>query len=306
MITDIQSNNNLSLVAQVLHLAQVPDYVRQATPADAGVAMNKKANFFADPIDQRFPIHTKAACYLSRAYFEVQRDSLPETRQKSIESKLCQMEQMHKIAADTSRLTAVVEAERQNSPEAIDHRMSRKLASGAIRATPDSLIVIARHLAAGSPKLAEAPMSFTSRWVFDRQFHQLGTNIRALWNRYPQHKEAIFSLSAEVSKLSPRQQVEKLPEIASKLAAFEPDVTKIQRYLSEMPVAANTQIKLANSIFPESEVRHSLCQLHKLAGVPLVSLPLATPVPDWQERLEGLDQAKQQKLADHLIDSRGH
>ncbi len=304
MLTDIQSNNNLSLVAQLLHLAEAPEYVRRATPAEAGVAMEKHANYFADPINRCLPVHTKVACYLSRAYFEVQRDSLPEGRAKSIEDKLAHMEQVHEIASDCNRLKEVVESQKQNSPEAIDTRMGRKLASGAIQASPDSLIVIARHLAETCPKLAEHPMSFTSRWAFDEQFHNLGSNLRALHYRYPQHKQAIFDLAAEVEAMSPRKQLEEFPEIAAKLAAFEPNLKVLHNHLSKLPVAPGKQIKLAGCIFPEEVVAESLCSLHKIASVPLVRLPLATPVPGWQDQLESLDRGQQQKLADYLLDNR--
>lgn len=301
MIADVQSNSNLSLVARVLQLAGPPDYVRQATLTDAGAGIEKQASYFADPASCLFPIHTKVATYLSRAYFEMQRDELPRSRQQAIEAKIAEMEGWHKIAEDTSRIREVIASERANTPEAIDRNFSRKLASGAIAPKPDALITIARHLANTQPKLAESPFSFTSKWAFNRQFHNMDANLRALAHRYANHKTAIYELSEAVGRLTPRQQVEQLPAIANKMAEFEPNLTVLQRRLAEMPKADAPQVKLASFIFREGDVRSRLCDLHKLASEPLINAPINTPVVGWQDQLESLDNAQQQKLADFLL-----
>lgn len=285
----------------MLNLAQPPDFFRQATLSEAGVGIEKRAGYFADPAGYLFPIHTKVATYLSRAYFEVQRDSLPQSRRNEIESRLEEMEGQYKIASDTARIHEVVAAEKANTPEAIDKSFSSKLASGTIAPTPDALIVIARHLASAQPKLAESPFTFTSKWAFNRQFHNLDANMRALSVRYPGHKTAIYELSDEVGKMTPRQQVERLPEIATKMAAFEPDLSLLQRRLADMPKAAGPQIKLASYIFREGDVASRLCGLHKIASVPLINAPINSPVAGWQDQLEKLDNSQQQLLADFLL-----
>lgn len=301
---DYPNDPNLSLVARVLTLANAPDYVRQSPLAQLGET-GKTASFYADPTNRRLPVGTKAACYLSRAYFEVQRGSLTQSRQKAIDSRLSQMEQQYKIAEDTRRIREVIEDEERNRPEAMDASIRSKLAAGKIVAGPDALITIARCLLESSDKLASSPHSFANKWAFTQQFENFGSQVRSLWVKYPHCKEALFAVAKEIDELSPRQQVEQLPEIAKKLARFEPSAIKLHQLLYNMPPATASKLKIAGCIFKESEVAGRLCDLNKIAASPLIHQVLRTPVDNWQNKIEALPASEQAKLSEHLLAASG-
>ena len=77
---------------QVLHklgkLVELPDFVKSAAPATREAVAALPITGFADPVNRKFPVHTKAAAFMSQLYFLEARHRYPSQRAAAVQDKL--------------------------------------------------------------------------------------------------------------------------------------------------------------------------------------------------------------------------
>lgn len=78
MIIDLPSDKGLTHFHSLSRVLNLPEFVKEADFQEQIETKELPNGAFADPRDKKFPIHTKAAAYLSYAYFLKQLDKLSE------------------------------------------------------------------------------------------------------------------------------------------------------------------------------------------------------------------------------------
>jgi len=76
MVIDLPSDKGLAHFHAVSRILNLPEFVKQADFTQQVETNELPTEAFADVLDRKFPIHTKAAAYLSYAYFLSQQDGL--------------------------------------------------------------------------------------------------------------------------------------------------------------------------------------------------------------------------------------
>jgi hypothetical protein len=69
MVIDLPADKGLAHFHRITSVLNLPEFVKQADFEEQIATNDLPAGAFADPIDKKFPIHTKTAAYLSYAYF---------------------------------------------------------------------------------------------------------------------------------------------------------------------------------------------------------------------------------------------
>jgi hypothetical protein len=89
LILDQHDDGNLAEFVRLSRLYQLPDYVKKAAVSDLIPDETAPANYYADFRGQRrYPIHTKAATYVSTLYFLEKQAAFPPTIRKLIGERL--------------------------------------------------------------------------------------------------------------------------------------------------------------------------------------------------------------------------
>jgi len=76
MVIDLPSDKGLVHFHSISRILDLPEFVKQADFTEQVDINTLPAEAFADGMDRKFPIHTKAASFLSYAYFAQQKDGL--------------------------------------------------------------------------------------------------------------------------------------------------------------------------------------------------------------------------------------
>lgn len=86
---DQSGDHNLQAMHRFSKLYGWPQFVKDASLADDVICHDQRSNLYADPRAQRqFPIHTKAATYVSYAFFLENGSQLPPQVRKTVQSRL--------------------------------------------------------------------------------------------------------------------------------------------------------------------------------------------------------------------------
>lgn len=149
----------------------LPDYVKQAAPADTcRPPHDLPAQAFADPFSRRYPCHTKAATVLSHLFFKEFGSNLPASRWQVVNNNLTKRAQYWDIESD---LQAIAERRADSA------RISRA-----------SVYQV---------KLARADYTGEDTYVLDTQEHLkkaarwLRDNWSAIQQRYPYEERVKFA-----------------------------------------------------------------------------------------------------------------
>lgn len=81
-----------------------PSYVKEASQAETLNPEGLTDASYADIINRRFPIHTKAACYISSLYFLENRESIAPATREAISTRLAKAAMQHGISDDIADL----------------------------------------------------------------------------------------------------------------------------------------------------------------------------------------------------------
>ena len=76
MVIDLPSDKGLAHFHSISRILDLPEFVKEAEFTEQAETNKLPRDSFADSLDRLFPIHTKAAAYLSYAYFVKQRDTM--------------------------------------------------------------------------------------------------------------------------------------------------------------------------------------------------------------------------------------
>ena len=82
----------------------IPSYVKEASQAETLNPEGLSDASYADIINRRFPIHTKAACYISSLYFLENRENIPNPTREVISNRLAKAAMQHGISDDITDL----------------------------------------------------------------------------------------------------------------------------------------------------------------------------------------------------------
>lgn len=103
---DQTSDPNLSALHRYSKLYGLPDFVKSASAAAVYTPEEKKSRLFANPKNLEFPIHTKAATYVSRMFFINNRHELPEFMRERIDENLQKAAKYWGITKEIEQLEA--------------------------------------------------------------------------------------------------------------------------------------------------------------------------------------------------------
>ncbi|TMJ00974.1 MAG: hypothetical protein E6G97_18755 [Alphaproteobacteria bacterium] len=94
-------------------VAGLPDFVKKASEEDLVPPRGAGPDIFADPARGLLPCHTKAACWLSSAYFHEQRPALSKDVYAFISDRLEKMAAFHGISLGVKEARSKIESFRQ-------------------------------------------------------------------------------------------------------------------------------------------------------------------------------------------------
>jgi len=77
MIIDLPSDKGLTHLQSISRILDLPEFVKQADFGDQTETDDLPSSSYANQHDRKFPVHTKAAAYLSYAYFLTQKSDMP-------------------------------------------------------------------------------------------------------------------------------------------------------------------------------------------------------------------------------------
>lgn len=300
-IQDSQTDPALHLVAGYLQQQEIPDYVKKGDIESSDSFRGRTG--FAQPQHRRFPCHTKVACYLSHLYFHSQIDMFTDAQRRSVQESLDHHATNYGITPQTSKIASFFEVEKKLS----NRELSSKVASNAAQLPIADLVGYARGIVeaekSGDKTASVQPdvYNFMSKWAFDRQFVDLPMAVAILKRQHgkpemfndlhAKRRKGIWQEDTPGGKLAatPRQIYHHFPQlleaIGKKLPMLSRDELRVKvagfATFDEPVVELNGRWR-----FYEKDVLPILPKLHKLAGKPLVSDLLPTPLEDWQTNFE--------------------
>lgn len=96
-------------IYRITQLYPVPEYVKQASDVKLCGTADQEPHLFADQTGRNFPCHTKAATWLSMAFFLEKAASLPEHTREHVQRRLTAVAEHFGIGADLATLRTAVE-----------------------------------------------------------------------------------------------------------------------------------------------------------------------------------------------------
>lgn len=294
---DIRQNPNLSFIQDQIKNAELPAYVANAPLDELGVdADNIPASGFASTSDSTLPCHTKAACFVSRLYFEAQRPGLDSSLAEAVDAKLASFEVMHDIQQE--ELAKPIEAIKQasiqhNPPNMVHNRLQRLVNRSAEAVTPGEMIKACREL-----KKAGINSRMVNDWAFVAPMKSLQHHIEVLASNH--ESEKLASLATEMKTLTPRERQERLPEVADALFSELKMNQKVHKKLAEIPTQASYDLRLAGQEVPRDKVEPALTKVAELCKLPVFGELLQVPLPNWDQVVEQAPIDKQREILNLL------
>lgn len=276
----------------------LPDYVKNATLDQLGLDTDLPPERYAYQQDGRvaLPCHTKAACFLSRLYFETQRDELNSTQLRRCEAKLAAFEKLHAI--EPAEIKAAVNSMEQASKQAASPQLLASQAAMAYGKDPNRYPASELVLAARELKTAGASNQFINDWAFDRPLKRAGQQIRLMANQF--EDEQIAKLANRADHTPPRELPALMGELANELQRVTHSNVATQRKLAELAYHDNLPIRLLDRDIDPRKLLPHLPKIAMLTELPLLREPLRIPRDDWETTLEAAGPAVHRQILDSL------
>ena len=83
---DACDDTNHQILHRISRLVVLPDYVKKAAVTDPEQIAKLPNTVFADPVNRKFPLHTKAAAWLAQTYFTESRHLYPTADAAAVQS----------------------------------------------------------------------------------------------------------------------------------------------------------------------------------------------------------------------------
>ena len=298
-IYDAVNDPGFQTVAVHLQHIELPSYVREAD--DVAVKQAGGIHGFAIPKQRKLPCGTKAACYLSHAFFLAQRDSLPTAVQSEADKQLARFADMHGITADVSKLAQHMSPGTEKIASAVDvaRRLSHCGVENQDRQMPGELIRAARELVQGDKTARD--VTFCRQWVFDMPFNNLSQDIRLLKlaNKDQTQCDRLDVLSSKVAGMSQTKQLRAMDTIADALFLIMEHKTAAQTWNAMKNWHRNDipAVRVGRVDVPYTVLESKLAQIEAATGLPVVKPGLfALPVDNWVDVIEGCDPKQAQQI----------
>lgn len=102
---DQTQDSSFTLLHEYTQLyGDLPSYVKNASQEETLSPEGLTPTSYADMVGRKFPLHTKAACYISSMYFLENRDSLPIELRAPVANNLSKAAEQHGIVSDITKL----------------------------------------------------------------------------------------------------------------------------------------------------------------------------------------------------------
>lgn len=88
------------MLFKISKLVPMPDFVKNAAPADPNDSATLPRQIFADSINRKFPCHTKVATWLSQLYFLESRHMYPTRRASEVQDRISKAAAYFAISGD--------------------------------------------------------------------------------------------------------------------------------------------------------------------------------------------------------------
>ncbi len=292
---DILEDRDLSVVAQTLKTASVPDYVMSAHLDEFGVdqAIPDSAYAWQKGDRKYFPCHTKAACFMSRLYFDIQRPGVDSKQAELIDANLTHLAKVHGI--DPSEMASSLEVIKQasiqqDSPDELAKALNLMVLRDKNAFQPSQLIGAAREL-----KQAGAVGRVIDQWAFDAPLTNLNALTALAVNlRSPKLAELI----SELEQLPPRAWSQRMPEVADAIYVKTQSSDTTRRKLAALSYQSQPDVRLAGQNYSQGQLKPLLPKIATFVSDEIYSGLLGMPVADWPERLEKLSENQQRRIVD--------
>lgn len=292
---DIRQNPNLSFLQGRIKAAQLPAYTD--VPLDQlGVGETISDSAFADQVARTLPCHTKAACFVSCLYFEAQKDGLDSSTRQRVSAKLASMKKLHDIADE--------EIEEALDPDYMDEEEKK----AAIEKEANRLVTLARRdlnacdagqliAACRELKQAGASNSFIDDWTFSKPMKKLAYHVSAIAGGYfSPSQDEFFKKYAE---LTPAQQLERLPEAASKLNETM-DCKTVHAKLASIPTQAQHDLRILDRDVPRNLVQSCLPKIAAMTPLEVYLPGTSLPAVNWDTIIERSGRDTQRQIMEQL------
>lgn len=285
MLIDVVNDPGYQTVAGRLRSVELPDYVRQAD--DQAIKTAGGPHGFALSRTRKLPCGTKAACYLSHAYYYVQQDQLSPVERSEASQSLQRFAALHDIADDVGKLAQYLGPD-QSDKAASAVQVARQLSHCGVEnqehQMPGQLIRAARELLQGDKTARSA--DFCRRWCMDMPFKRLSQDIRALKlaRKDAEQKEQLDVLADKVSRLSQTQQLANIDKIADALHIIldHKTASATRDVLNDWPRQDVADVRVGRVNVPYVELESKLADIAMSTGLPVVKSGLISlPVSDW-------------------------
>lgn len=295
---DINSNPNLSKIAHLVGESELPDYVTSAALDNLGLEQEISPQGFAARIDGKnyLPCHTKAACVVSRAYFEVQRPTLDDKLAARISAKLGAFESNYGIETEiTKRIQKVASIANKAavSPDFQALLLERQFHRNPLSYLPSELIAASREL-----KTAGVVTGFTREWLFDQPLRHVA-HITETMAKNREHPK-IAEIGSKIAELPPRHQNSKLGELADELFRHEMSHYEVKKILNDIPRSDSFDIRLLNQDVPRSKVAAALDKIDVHTDLSVKVASFNAPKANWDEIIEQAEPHVQRRILDLL------
>lgn len=155
---DPTTDGNMSHLYHITSIMDLPAFVKSASIPTPEEVSHLPNTAFADRFNRQFPVHTKAACFLSYAYYTRQRDQLDKVAQQRLDSNFDAMGKFWEISGE---LTKVAESMQEKIEKVAatedDYAVVANIDGRNVKSLPintyDNILKSAAELIAGRKRL---------------------------------------------------------------------------------------------------------------------------------------------------------
>lgn len=252
----------------------------------------------------RFPCHNKVATFLSRLYFEIQREHMNSNQAEKVNAKIASFERSYAI--DSSEIESVTNQIKDSLSEPtlnqLAQRLNNKVASCCEMIPMGDIVKSAREL---SDKGCDH--GFVQKWAFGKPIVRIKQVMISIAHDMPgddeeskSKKEAALNAAYELSTLPHKQVQERLPEFLNKVASTPQEVLRTHKKLSTVPTQEEFDVFIDGKDYPRSLVKSKLPKIAALTNLPVITNGLMLPTARWEEIISTADKRTQRAVEDCL------
>lgn len=115
-VADACDDTDQRIFYRIRSLVEMPAFVKDAAFTDPADAVELPNAVFADPVRRKFPLHTKAATWLSQLYFLENRHKYATPEARRVQEKISNAAGYFGIAGDTKQAAQAWETHQQAEP----------------------------------------------------------------------------------------------------------------------------------------------------------------------------------------------